>query len=97
MVYVQMDEGEWDVLQNAGLTEDEAKNVRTIEILNTKSSGGARIYDIYVRVPDNQTTTGISEVKGLVAEKTHKMLQSGRLVIIKDGIRYNAQGQKVKE
>lgn len=85
---------EWDVIGNAGLTEDEAKNIRTIEILNTKSSGGARVYDQYIRVP--LTESAISNVAGqnTNAVKVVKFIKGGKVVILKNGILYNALGQK---
>lgn len=42
----------WDLIEVAGLTEDVAKQIRTVELLNTATGGGARVYDMYVRVPD---------------------------------------------
>lgn len=86
---------EWDVIQIAGLTEAQAKNVRTIEILNTKSSGGARIYDMYIRVPDPNATS-ISNVNANtnVNNITRKYISNGKVVIVKNGVRYNALGQR---
>ena len=46
----------WDLIEVAGLTEDVAKQIRTIELINTNTGGGARVYDMYVRVPDTNTT-----------------------------------------
>ena len=85
----------WDVLQNAGLTEEQAKNIRTIEILNTKSSGGARIYDMYVRVPSN-TPDGINDVTVQKAnnQKAVKFIKNGKVMILKNGVLYNVLGQK---
>ena len=40
----------WDVLQQAGITD--GTQLRSIELLNTNSSGEIRIYDMYIRVPD---------------------------------------------
>ena len=87
---------EWDVLQNAGLSEEQAKKVRTIEILNTKSSGGARIYDMYVRIPD-ASATSITTIKTAIQNQhTMKLMENGRIVILKNGLRYNVQGQTIK-
>ena len=85
---------EWDVLGNAGLTEDEAKNIRTIEILNTKSSGGARVYDQYIRVP--LTETAISNVNANANKAvTAKFVENGRIVVVKNGVRYDLLGRKL--
>ena len=86
----------WDVLQNAGLSEEQAKQVRTIEILNTKSSGGARIYDMYVRVPDASATSITAVKTSGKQERIMKMIENGRLVILNNGHCYNAQGQIIK-
>ncbi|MBO7051585.1 MAG: right-handed parallel beta-helix repeat-containing protein [Prevotella sp.] len=87
---------EWDVIGNAGLTEDEAKNIRTIEILNTKSSGGARVYDQYIRVP--LTETAISNVNAndnLNVNVPVKVVSGGRIVVLKNGVRYDILGRKL--
>ena len=86
----------WDLIAQAGISESVAKQIRSIELLNTSSGGGARVYDIYVRVPANNTPTGISLVSSSAADKTQKVILNGRLVIMKNGIRYNAQGQIIK-
>ena len=87
----------FDVLDLAGLDEETAKKVRSITFAQSGANGGARIYDMYVRVPvQGGTTTGINVVSDTAADKAHKMLQNGRLVILKNGIRYNAQGQIIK-
>jgi hypothetical protein len=39
-----------------GLSEEQAKRIRTLELLNTSSGGGARVYDMYVRVPATSAT-----------------------------------------
>ena len=87
---------EWNVLEQAGLSEEQAKKIRTIEILNTKSSGGARIYDMYVRVPDTSASS-ISTIKAANQnQRTMKLMENGRIVILKNGVRYNVQGQIIK-
>ena len=90
---------EWNMIAQAGISEEVAKQIRTIELINTSSSGGARVYDMYVRVPDTGTATGIEtykDNKAYKANKTYKAMENGRLVIVKDGIRYNVQGQTIK-
>jgi len=87
---------EWDVLQNAGLSEEQAKKVRSIEILNTKSSGGARIYDMYVRIPDTSASSVNTVKRTSQQECVMKLMDNGRIVIMKNGQRYNVQGQIVK-
>ncbi len=85
----------WDVLENAGLT-DKALNIRKISLLNNNSGGEVRLYDMYIRVPDNGTT-GISGINA-AAEKTGKVVKffkDGQLVILKNGVLYNSVGQKL--
>jgi len=89
----------YDLVEVAGLSESVAKQVRTIELLNTSSSGGARVYDMYVRVPASGTTAiaAPATVAGdSVAGPARKVLAGGRLLIVKDGVRYNLQGQVIE-
>jgi hypothetical protein len=51
---------------------------------------------MYVKVPANNTPTGIETAKTLTVTNTAKYVMDGRLVILKNGIRYNAQGQIIK-
>jgi hypothetical protein len=85
-----------DVLDLAGLDEDTAKKVRSITFAQSGANGGARVYDMLVKVPATSTPTGISVVCSSTADKTQKAILNGRLVIMKNGIRYNAQGQIIK-
>ena len=87
---------EFDVLEMAGLTtEEQCKKVRSVSFEQSGANGGARVYDMYVRVPDTSATT-ITTVKTANSnECTVKMMENGRIVIIKDGQRYNLQGQKL--
>jgi hypothetical protein len=86
----------WDLIEVAGISEADAKQIRAIELLNTATGGGARVYDMYVRVPD-PTATSISNVNANFNEnaKTRKYISNGRIVIVKNGIRYNTLGQKM--
>ena len=87
---------EWNLIEVAGITEDVAKQIRTIELINTASGGGARVYDMYVRVPD-YSATSISTVKAANQnQRTMKLMENGRIVILKNGVRYNVQGQIIK-
>lgn len=87
---------EWDVIGNAGLTEDEAKNIRTIEILNTKSSGGARVYDQYIRVPLTESAiSNVNENANLNVNVPVKVVSGGRIVVVKNGVRYDLLGRKL--
>lgn len=89
---------EWDVLQQAGLSEEQGMNIRTIEILNTKSSGGARVYDMYVRIPDTEAIAeGIAAPRAIINNKVAKFFRNGRLVIEKRDQRFNALGQKISK
>ena len=85
----------WDVLGQAGLTEAQAKKLKSISLLNTSSGGECRIYDMYIRVPAE--TTGINAVTTQKANtsKVVKFMQNGKLVIMKNGVKYNALGQQM--
>ena len=88
---------EWNLIEVAGISEEVAKQIRTIELLNTSSSGGARVYDMYVRVPAPQTPTGISTANADYRQAaTGKYVSGGRVVIVKNGVRYNLQGQIIQ-
>ena len=94
----------WDVLAAAGI--DNGAAVRTIEVLNTATNGGARIYDMYVKVPDGWDWTDVTAITAPrvgsgspadnAANAARKYLRAGRLVIERAGVLYNAQGQTVK-
>ena len=86
---------EWDVIGQAGLTEAQAKKLKSISLLNTSSGGECRIYDMYIRVPAE--TTGINAVTTQKANtsKVVKFMQNGKLVIMKNGVKYNALGQQM--
>ena len=80
----------WNLLDVAGI--DDGNKVRTLELLNNSSSGGARIYDVYIRVPDT-SATGISTIgTKKTAAKVTKHLDGRQLVIEKDGVRYTLMG-----
>lgn len=83
-----------DVLDLAGLDEETAKKVRSITFAQSSANGGARIYDMYVRVP--ATATGISgvTVQNANNSKVVKFIKNGKVVIMKNGVLYNVLGQK---
>lgn len=87
----------WDVLKNAGLS-DKGENVKTVTLINNNTSGEVRIYDMYVRVPDNGTNgignavTGGNTVNG---NRVVKYIKGNRIVIRKNGVTYNAMGQRI--
>ena len=93
---------EMDVLTLAGLTaESDCLNVRTITFAQSGANGGARIYDLLAKVPTDHVT-GIRNIQGASTTPDastsglRKVLLNGRLVIVKDGIHYNMQGQILK-
>ena len=82
----------WDLLEVAGIKD--GTQVRTIELLNNSTSGGARIYDIYIRVPDT-SAIGIATVgTNATAAKVTKHLDGRRIVIEKNGGRYTLLGTR---
>jgi hypothetical protein len=88
---------EFDVLDLLGLNTDaERMKVRSITFQQNGANGGARIYEMYVTVPDG-TATGIQTLQGQTHQgQTLKLIKNGRIVILKDGVRYNMQGQTIK-
>ena len=85
----------WNILDKAGLSEADALKLESIQITNSSSTGECRIYDMYIRVP--LTETGINNVNANANGSTQisKVIKSGRMVIVKDGNSYNAQGQRI--
>jgi len=83
---------EWDILDQAGITD--GTQLRSVDIQNTLTSGGVRIYDMYVRVPDE----GVNAIRNVVNSSKYsvqKVLQQGKLIIWKNNSYYNAQGQQL--
>lgn len=87
---------EFDVLELLALTtEEQSKKIRTITFQLDAANGGACIYEMYVSVPD-AFTTSISAVKAANGtERTMKMMENGRVAILKNGVLYNLQGQRL--
>ena len=50
---------------------------------------------MYVRVPDTSATTVTTLKTANGNECTVKMIERGRVVILKNGVHYNLQGQKL--
>ena len=69
--------------------------MRSIVFQQNGANGGARAYDMYVRVPDNGTTA-IETLRGQGAGVAYKRLQDGRIIVVKNGQSYNLQGQAVQ-
>ena len=86
-----------DLLTLAGLTtEEQAKQVRSITFRQSGANGGARIYEMYVKVP--VTSTGITSVNTTdsSSQKVVKFIKNGKVVILKNDVMYNVQGQVIK-
>ena len=89
--------GSYDVMAAGGLTnEDDMVNVRSITFQQNEANGGARVYDMFIRVPDNSTSIPFSTLQSAKATVL-KYCRQGRIVIVKNGIQYNIQGQKLGE
>ena len=90
--------GSYDILEVAGLTDEDSRmKVRSISFQQNDANGGARIYDMLIKVPvGSGEATGITAVVSSQAGKPLKVVRNGRLVIRKDGISYNIQGQELK-
>ena len=71
--------------------------VRSISFQQNDANGGARIYDMLIKVPvGSGEATGITAVVSSQTGKPLKVVRNGRLVIRKNGISYNIQGQELK-
>ena len=71
-----------DVLALAGLTNDTDRlKVRSITFSQSGANGGARIYDMYIRVPDTSSTTGIATMQNAQSTIHHEY--------------YNLNGQRI--
>ena len=88
----------WNVLEQAGISD--GQQLRSLELLNNSTSGGARIYDVYIRVPDNSTVTAIANRKQLTkreqaasASVVTKRFTADGIVIEKNGVSYSVTGQ----
>ena len=83
----------YDALAAAGLTdENQLMQVRSISFQQDGANGGARVYDMYVKVPDVDLT-GINTPIGIKKNAgVTKVIKNGRLMIIKNGQRYNVLG-----
>jgi hypothetical protein len=87
---------EWDVLGEAGLTEAEALKLKSIQLTNSSSGGECRIYDMYIRVPEDETgvnNINANENANLNATPA-KVVVNGRIAIIKNGVRYDLMGRE---
>ena len=77
--------GNYDVLATAGLTnENVLMQVRSISFQQNGANGGARVYDMYVKVPEIDLT-GINTPIGIKKN-------AGVTKVIKNGQRYNVLG-----
>lgn len=87
---------EFDVLELMGLATDaERSKVRSITFQQDGANGGARIYEMYITVPDVSATNLSAVTSASQDVLTVKMVEKGRVVIVKNGVRYNAIGQKL--
>lgn len=85
----------WNVLEQAGL-EEKGADIRNLSLLNNNSSGEVRLYDMYIRVPANGSDgIRVLSLDASSSDLPRKFLDNGRVVVVKDGARYNLQGQKL--
>jgi hypothetical protein len=71
-----------DVLALAGLTNDTDRlKVRSMTFSQSGANGGARIYDMYIRIPDTNGTTGIATIQNAQSTIHHEY--------------YNLKGQRI--
>ena len=89
---------DYDILEVAGLSDEaDRMNVRTVTFQQNGANGGARIYDMLVKVPvRGGEGTAVTPVGSPEAYRPCKVMRGTRLIIRKDGISYNVQGQRLK-
>lgn len=94
---IQKGEYSWDILEQAGLTnEADRLKVRSITFQQNEANGGTRIYEMYIRVPLNETgvnNINANENANLNATPA-KVVVNGRIAIIKNGVRYDLMGRE---
>ena len=86
----------WNVLEQAGISD--GTQLRSLTLRNNNSKGEARIYDMYVRVPDRSTSTGLNtvtvrgrkpaDIHNLLGQRLHRQQKGlniidGRKVVLK--------------
>jgi len=87
-----------DVLALAGLTdESQSVSVRSIAFAQSGANGGARIYDMYVRIPADAAAAITTLPVAAGDSRVVKMLKDCRLVILKGRQAYNMLGMKQGE
>lgn len=87
---------EFDVLELLGYNTDaERANVRSVTFQQEGANGGARIYEMYITVPDN-SSTAVQEVQEFKCSTLNvkKVVVNGRIAIIKNGVRYDLMGRE---
>jgi len=83
----------WNLLEQAGISDGTL--LRSFELQNNSTSGGARIYDVYIRIPDSQSTAVTTACYDCRQNTVRKRIDSHEgLVIEKDGLVYGLTGQK---
>ena len=88
-----------DILTLAGLTDEADRvNVRSITFQQDGANGGARIYDMYVKVPDYSSTGILAPNTSSLTNRQspRKYMVNGQLVIEVNGVRYDAVGRQLK-
>ena len=83
----------WDLIALTGVADP--TQLRELTLQNNSTSGGARIYDVYIRIPDIDATA-VSAPAATAAPAAVKRLSGGRLVVSRAGNDYNLQGQQLK-
>lgn len=83
----------WDLIALTDVADP--TQLRELTLQNNSTSGGARIYDVYIRIPD-VAATAVSAPHATAAPAAVKRLSGGRLVVSRAGNDYNLQGQQLK-
>lgn len=87
---------ELDLLNLLGLTTDtERSKVRSITFKQSGANGGARIYEMYISVPDVAAGINGVTIQDANSSKAVKFIKDGKVVIMKNGVLYNVFGQKL--
>ncbi len=87
---------ELDLLNLLGFTTDtERSKVRSITFKQSGANGGARIYEMYISVPDVAAGINGVTIQNANSSKAVKFIKDGKVVIMKNGVLYNVFGQKL--
>ena len=102
--HIRLPQKRFRVVNTAGIylsrqaltNEADLLKVRSITFQQNNANGGTRIYEMYVRVPLNET--GVNNINANDNANLNatpaKVVVNGRIAIIKNGVRYDLMGRE---